>query len=149
MGKVLLVLVVVVFIYSYIRFKQHYRMSLLFVSYMEEKSNILNNDVDTLLSLCSAYTDAQLYKKAYDKYIEILSSPSLMCSVSQEKIEKINNNIQFCNAPMFGNTGAKDHSSFRYLHNFFLKRFGKRRYVFIREEDALEFNALLRNQRFN
>jgi hypothetical protein len=122
-------------------------MSLMFKDYMEIKCLANEDDVDALLSLCSAYTDSQLYKKACDMYNRILQTPEMVNTLSQEKIEKIKNNIQFCISPMFSSSYAKDHFHFRYLHNFLLKRFRRKRYVFIREEDALEFNSFLRHSK--
>lgn len=144
MWKIVLVILGIVFIYSYIKFKRHYRLTLLFAAFMEKKCRIFDDDIDALLSLCSVYTDAQLYKKAYDKYNLILQTPSLKGQLSGEKIDRVRENLRFCDAPLFWSSGAKDHFMLRYLHYFFLRRIGRRRYNFIREEDALEFNSALR-----
>lgn len=144
MWKIILVILGIVFLYSYIKFKRQYKLTLLFAAYMESKCRTLNDDIDALLSLCSAYTDAQLYKKAYDKYKDILQTPSLKEQLSGEKLERVRENVRFCDAPLFWSSGARDHVVFRYLHYFFLRRIGRRRYNFIREEDALEFNSALR-----
>lgn len=148
MWKIILVIIGVAFVYSYIKFKRHYRLTLMFVAFMENKCRLNEGDIDALLSLCRVYTDAQLYKKAYDKYMSILHDPSLKTRLSEEKIEKVNENLRFCDAPLFWSSGPRDHFMFRYLHHFFLRRIGRRRFVFIREEDALEFNSLLRQTRF-
>ena len=148
MWKIILVILGIVFIYSYIKFKRHYRLTLLFVAFMENKCRLQENDVDALLSLCSVYTEAQLYKKAYVKYKEILQSPSLKDQLSGEKLERIHENLRFCDAPLFWSSGARDHIVFKYLHHFFLRRIGRRRYIFTREEDALEFNSALRQNNY-
>ena len=138
----------IVFIYSYIKFKRHYRLTLLFVAFMENKCRVLDSDVNALLSLCSVYTEAQLYKKAYDKYKEILQTSSLKEQLSEENLERIRRNLRFCDAPLFWSSGAKDNIVFKYLHHFFLERIGRQRYIFTREEDALEFNSLLRQNNY-
>ena len=148
MWKIILVILGIVFIYSYIKFKRQYRLTLLFVAFMENKCRVFDNDVDALLSLCSVYTDAQLYKKAHDKYKDLLQTPSIKDQLSVEKLERIQENLRFCDAPLFWSSGAKDHIVFKYLHYFFLRRIGRRRYSFIREEDALEFNSALRQNNY-
>ncbi|MBR4645528.1 MAG: hypothetical protein IKO75_00235 [Bacteroidales bacterium] len=110
---------------------------------MEQKW-MYDNDIATLLSLCSAYTNAQLYKTALNLYGDIIQTPELHSQLSEEQIEYVYMNKRFCESPLYGSSGAKDHFVFRYIHYFFLKRFGKRRFSFIREEDLLEFNSFLR-----
>ncbi len=144
MWKLLLVVLGIVFIYSYIKFKRQYKLSLMLVSFMENKCLQVVNDIDALLSLCSVYTEAQLYKRAYDKYNEILKTPELKELLSRDKLDRIAINMRFCDAPLFWSSGAKDHFAFRYLHHFLLRRIGRQRFVFTREEDLLEFNSAIR-----
>lgn len=144
MPTVIIVIIVVIFFVSYIKFKRKYKIQFLFAEFMREKNNLVPKEIDTILSLCSAYTDAQLYKKAYDKYCEILNDPLLKETLSQDQLERVIQNRRFCDAPMFWSSGPRDHIFFKYIHYFFLNRIGRRRYNFIREEDVLEFNTAMR-----
>ena len=71
-----------------------------------------------------------------------------MSMLNQDKSEKLDLNIRFCEKPLPWSKGAKDHRAFKYIHYFFLKRIGNRRYEFITEEDALEFNSYMRCQKW-
>ena len=147
MPSIIVIILVAVFLVSYIKFKRRYKMQYQFALFMQEKYEIDTNDIETSLSFCSALADAQLYKRAYDLYDEILKDSIKKASLSQEELEKVMLNKRFCDAPIFWSAGARDHIVFKYLHYFFLERIGRGRYSFIREEDLLEFNSWLRFNR--
>ena len=112
---------------------------------MEMKSKKLPDDVHTLLSLASAYTIAELYAKAHNLYKRIQESPNLAIQLSDDTSRKVEMNIKFCEKPLPWSSGTpKDHHTFRYLHYFFLRRIGGRRYVFLTDVDVLEFNTYMK-----
>ena len=143
MFKILLIIIGVMLVYSFIRFRIRLSVELKMVEFLAGKSMAAPNDVWTMLSLASAYTNAELYAQACSVYSRIKSDPMLYNSLPQGTVESIETNIKFCNKPLPWSNGAKDHHSFRFLHYFFLKRIGGRRYNFIREEDALAFNSYM------
>lgn len=143
--SMIIVLLLIIFAYSYLKFKRRYRVDVRFMLFMEQKCLMMSDrDVESLLSLCSAYTNALQYRKAYDKYQEILNDAYLKLMITPELKERIVMNMRFCDAPLLWSSGPKDHMMFRYLHHFFLVRFGRRRYNFISEKDVLEFNSFQR-----
>ena len=143
MLKILLIVIGVMLVYSFIRFRIRLSVELKMVEFLAGRSMAAPNDVWTMLSLASAYTNAELYAQAGSVYSRIKSDPMLYNSLPQGTVESVETNIKFCNKPLPWSHGAKDHHSFRYLHYFFLKRIGGRRYNFIREEDALAFNSYM------
>ena len=147
MPSIIVIIIVTVFLVSYIKFKRRYKMQYQFALFMQEKYETDTKDIETSLSFCSALADAQLYKRAYDLYDEILKDNNKKALLSQEQLERVMLNKRFCDAPIFWSSGARDHIHFKYLHHFFLERIGRRRYSFIREEDLLEFNSRLRFNR--
>ena len=120
-------------------------MDLKMVQFLERKSNELPDDIQTLLSLASAYTIAELYAKAHALYKRVQELPNLAIQLSNETTGKIEMNMKFCEKPLPWSSGIpKDHHALRYLHYFFLRRVGGRRYIFLRDEDVLEFNSYIR-----
>lgn len=116
---------------------------------MDYKNKVLHyDDLEIQLALCTACTNAFLYKTAYDKYEIILNSPIFKIQISKDVYAKIKINQHFCKSPMPWSSEPKNITRFRYLHNFLLKRLGNRRYSFIREEDILEFNSFLRRTNY-
>lgn len=142
--KIVLIILGVIILISYIRFRFNHSMDLKMIEFLELKCKMNPNDVKPMLSLASAYSNAELYAKARSLYLAIKSSSSLMSMLNQDKTEKLDLNIRFCEKPLPWSKGAKDHRAFKYIHYFFLKRIGNRRYEFITEEDALEFNSYMR-----
>lgn len=145
MGKLLLIALGVILLFSYIRFRMRHSMDLKMVQFLEMKSKELPDDVHTLLSLASAYTIAELYAKAHSLYKRIQESPNLAIQLSDDTSGKVDMNIKFCEKPLPWSSGnPKDHHTFRYLHYFFLRRIGGRRYVFLTDVDVLEFNTYMK-----
>ena len=141
----LLIVVIAVFVVSYFRFIRKHAMRLKLLEYIKLKHQMNPEDVLTALSLCTAYTNAQLYKSAYDKYDEILHSNNIYALLSHIQMERVMRNQEFCKAPFIGSSGPKDRHFFKYAHYFLLNRIGRERYSFLRDEDLLEFNSILRN----
>ena len=142
--KIVLIIIGVLLLISYIRFHFKHSMDLKMVKFLELKCQAHPNDVSPMLSLASAYTTAELYAKARSLYLLIKGSPTLMDALNQNLKDKLEANILFCEKPLPWSKSAKDHHAFKYIHYFFLKRIGGRRYNFITEEDALEFNSYMR-----
>lgn len=145
--KIVLIIIGALLIISYIRFRFNHSMDLKMVKFLELKCKLLPGDVSPMLSLASAYTTAELYAKAHALYLSIKKSPDLMDALNQNLKDKLEENIIFCEKPLPWSKKAKDHHAFKYTHYFFLKRIGRRRYNFITEEDALEFNSYMRQQK--
>ena len=141
-GAVLTVIGVLL-LYSFVRFRIRHSVDLTFVKFMEHKCQVSPSESRPLLGLASAYTNAELYAKACSLYSEIKKDPLLMAQLAPDALKNIETNIKFCEKPLPWSKGAKDHHSFRYLHHFFLKRIGGRRYSFISEEDVLGFNSYM------
>lgn len=144
MTTAIIVIIAVVFLYSYFKFKSKLRVRTNLAAFLLEKSRRKPGDVETMLSLASALTDAQQYKTAFDLYDSILGDSDMKATLSQVQLERVIKNKKFCDAPLVWSSGAKNHVIFRYLHYFFLNRIGRGRYNFIREEDVLEFNSMVR-----
>ena len=144
--KVVIIIIGILLLISFIRFLFNHSMDQKMVKFLELKCKMNPNDVKPMLSLASAYSNAELYAKAYSLYLTIKSSASLMSMLSQDKKEKLDLNIRFCEKPLPWSRGVKDHHAFKFIHYFFLKRLGNRRYEFITEEDALEFNSYMRQR---
>ena len=145
MGKILLIALGIILVFSYFKFRMRHSMDLKMVQFLERKSKEQQNDIHILLSLASAYTIAELYAKAHALYKRVQESPNLAIQLSNETSGKIEANSKFCEKPLPWSNGIpKDHHTFRYLHYFFLRRFGGRRYVFLRDVDVLAFNTYMR-----
>lgn len=115
------------------------------VQFMEYKVKfLLQYNIETQLSLCTAYTDAFLYKKAYDVYKMILDTPELRAQLFEGHYDAIMVNQRFCAAPLPWFSGPKNVIRFRYCHSVLLKLFGGRRCSFLRDTDVLEFNSQIR-----
>lgn len=97
--------------------------------------------IDNLKSLSAALMEIQQYRDSHNILERILQLyPS---DIDKDKL-KIN--MEFCKNPVPGINTLKNlnHS---WLHNFVLVRLGKRRYNFLREDDYLTTNSIIRQSK--
>lgn len=137
--ELILGILLIMWILSYYRFKRKMSYMKVVVKCLLEKVNSNPSNYQLQLRLASALSEIQQYKDAYDIYNHILSQESFV-----PDIEKIKINMEFCKNPIPG-SGLKNHND-SWLHNFLLVRLGKRRAIFLTDEDFLQANSVLRNR---
>ncbi len=141
MLKTILIAIGVILVYSYAKYKFKSYPDKKFAAYWKGKMLAHPDDVHILLTTASALTLTQQYRQAADIYEGILNDPVKKESLSPDTLEKVNLNLKFCYKPLPWSSECKDHSVFTYAHFFMLRRYGNKRYLFITDEDALEYNA--------
>ena len=137
--KIILVILIIMWIYSYYKFKQKMSYFKVVVQCLLEKVNASPNDYQLQLRLASALSEIQQYKDAYDIYNNILKQFTFV-----PDRDTIMVNMEFCKCPIPGSS-LKNHNN-SWLHNFLLVRLGRRRANFLIDEDLLSANSRLRNQ---
>ena len=139
--KIILIALAVILVYSYAKFKFKSYPDKKFAEYWKRRLAEEPDNVHIMLTTASALTLIQQYRQAADIYESILNNPIIKDSLSPDTLEKVNMNLKFCYKPLPWSSECKDHSIFRYAHFFCLRRFGNRRFHFITDEDALEYNT--------
>ena len=141
MLKIILIFTGIMLLYSYGKFKFKSYPDKKFAEYWKRRLVEEPDNVHIMLTTASALTLTQQYRQAADIYEAILHDPIKKESLSPETVEKVNMNLKFCYKPLPWSSECKDHSVFTYAHFFMLRRFGNKRYHFITDEDALEYNS--------
>lgn len=138
MKALIVILIIVFWLYNYIKFRRMNNYYKVMVGYLE--ADLRNSPSrDKMLRLSSALIHIQQYRDAYDILVQVSNEIK-----STDEEEKIKANIEFCKNPLPGLSQPKNlnHS---YWHNFLLVRLGKRRYEFLTEQDYLRTNSIQRN----
>lgn len=143
MFTLIIVVLLVFWVYSYIRFRQRYSYFMSMVQYLEYK---LKNAADiekgwVMVRLACAHQKVQHYKTAYNLYEQALQLR--LINVDSQHVYA---NMKFCTNPVPGVSHLKDFNC-SYWHNFVLVRLGGRRMNFIIEDDFLQLNNFLRMTR--
>ena len=139
--KIFLIAIAVILVYSYAKFKFKSYPDKKFAEYWKRRLSEEPDNMHIMLTTASALTLIQQYRQAADIYESILNDPIKKDSLSSDTLEKVNMNLKFCYKPLPWSSECKDHSIFRYAHFFCLRRLGNRRFHFITDEDALEYNT--------
>ena len=135
---IILAILFFLWLFSYIKFKKQMKYfnvmasSLLIMS--KEDSN-----PQVLLRYASALMMIQHYKDAYEVFDNVVKIQGYPFD-----LDRIQMNMEFCKSPVPGAKGPKNYNS-SWLHNFILRRLGKRRYLFLTEEDHLRTNSIMRH----
>lgn len=134
--KWIIIVLLALWLWSYVQFRRKYRMDRLLCAMLEHKyqenPNLMTeSEYASALMLCQQYQSAlslfeDLKRKGFDRQFNFLDE-----------------NIKFCKKPLPWSFGAKNHNG-NWLHNFLLVRFGGRRMVTISQDTYLDFNAMLR-----
>lgn len=140
MSVIITLVIIVVWGYSYWKFRQRYSYFKTMVQYLEIK---LQNAGDiekgwVMVRLACAYQEIQHYKTAYNLYEKALQLPLI-----NVQFEHVHGNMRFCMNPVPGVKGLKNFNC-SYWHNFVLVRLGGRRMNFLWEDDFLQVNNMLR-----
>lgn len=139
MKTLILFLIIVYWLYSYVKFRRMNSYYKLMVDYLTMEVKRFPNR-DNLLRLSSALIHIQQYRDAYEILVQLDNE-----GVNSDEGQKIRANIEFCKSPVPGICNPKNlnHS---YWHNFLLVRLGNIRYNFITDEDYLITNSIQRNR---
>lgn len=143
MVNIALLVLFLIWLYSYFRFRRKYKYFLVMAEYLKHELLINNGNVyivsDVMLRLSSAFIAIQHYKDACDIYEKLIKMD--FPNINKHKLQE---NIEFCKNPFPGSSGIKNHNC-SFWHNFILVRFGKRRFNFLTEADYLNTNSIMRN----
>lgn len=139
--KIIVIILVVLWVYSYFSFKSKYKFMSSMVKALEK--NRFAPEGDYLIRLGSAYMNAQQYKSAIACFSKVLNE-NLYYNSFKYSTEDIKTNIEFCKNPCIGYSGGENLNG-SWLHNFILVRFGGRRKIMIEEEDILLTDEYMRN----
>lgn len=138
MIKIIIIVLFILWILSYIRFRHKMKYFTLMADYLQAVV-MKQPTTEHLLRFSSALIEIQRYKDAYD----ILEKVSLSYP-NHPQMERIKMNMEFCTKPIPGVNSPKNYSK-SWLHNFIVVRLGRRRYIFLTEEDHLTTSSLMRN----
>lgn len=138
----IIIVMLVVWFFSYLGFKHDMAFFTVMVSYLTEQVRLRPHDIDLRLRLSSALIQLQRYEDAHSILINI-SLKNLSANVNSEEVgDRIRKNISFCKNPVPGVNYLKNYDQ-SYWHNFMLKRFGRARYNFLTEEDIVKTEAIM------
>lgn len=138
----LIIVILVVWFFSYLGFKHDMAFFTVMVSYLTEQVRLRPHDIDLRLRLSSALIQLQRYKDAHSILIN-LSLEILLPDFNPEEVcDKVRKNISFCKNPVPGVNYLKNYDQ-SYWHNFMLKRFGRARFNFLTEEDMVKTEAIM------
>lgn len=126
-------------VFSYIKFRKKMNYFKVVLQCLLERVNRDPSNYQLQLRLASALTQLQQYKDAYEIYNNLLARGNFIPDTDTIKI-----NMEFCKNPTLG-ASLKNYNG-SWLHNFLLKRLGKRRCSFLTEEDYLLANSKMRNK---
>ena len=140
MLAIIIIVLVVIWIYSYIRFRQRNSYFTNMVKYLEHELEN-SNDIEkgwVMVRLACAYQEIQHYKTAYGLY-----EKALRMQLININPEDVRGNMKFCMNPVPGVKGLKNFNH-SFTHNFILVRLGGRRMNFLCEDDFLQLNNIIR-----
>lgn len=138
----IVIVMLVVWFFSYLGFKHDMAFFTVMVSYLTEQVRLRPHDIDLRLRLSSALIQLQRYEDAHSILINTYFK-NLLVNVSAEDVsDKIRKNISFCKNPVPGVNYLKNYDQ-SYWHNFMLKRFGRARFNFLTEEDIVKTEAIM------
>lgn len=140
--KIIIIILIVIWLISFIKFKSKMRYFRIVASILEQRnSESGGSDADILLRLSSAYIVLQQYQKAYGCLTLAKNSGQL----TEEEMSKVQANIDFCEKPISSFTaGGRNRNT--YFHYFFLNRFGRRRFNFLKKEDLDEADIQIKTK---
>ena len=143
MLKITFVILFVLWIYSYVRFRKRYSYFMNMVQYLEYKLNHAE-DIEkgwVMVRLACAHQEVQHYKTAYTLYEQ-----ALQLRLVNVDSRHIYGNMKFCMNPVPDISRLQDfHCS--YWHHFILLRLGGRRMNFLTDDDFLQLNHFLQMRR--
>ena len=134
----IIVLIILGFwIWSYVKFKRKMKYFSVMASYLK---NVVDSNPtpENELRLSGALIELQRYKDAH----AIMEKVIRQCP-NHYNMEHIKLNMEFCENPIPGVNELKNFNR-SWWHNFLLVRLGKRRYIFLSEEDYLRTNSIIR-----
>lgn len=135
--KYIVIILVVMWIFSYVKFRKHYKIDRLMSEFTRQRYQKDPNP-QRAVEYASALMQAQQYKSALALFEDIKRQ------AMPGQFPFLDANIAFCNKPIPWVSGAVDHNGGSWWHNFQLARFGGRRQVAISQETGLAFNSMLR-----
>ena len=137
MKYIIIGIIIVLFVISFVRFKQKMKYFGVVVAFLQQKASVFPS-VEVMLSLSSALIEIQRYKDACDILESVASEYP-----NHPQMDKVNANIMFCKNPCPGVNSLKNFNE-SWLHNFILVRLGNRRFNFLTEDDLLSVNSFIR-----
>lgn len=141
--KIVIIILAVMWVFSFIKYKRGYKEDLLLSIFYEAdligRQENTQEGVEGLWHCATALMLAQQYSRAYDVYHEaaamIVKNPSLD---KDDLLKHIQVNIKFCRSPFPWVKQPMNHNG-SWLHYFLIKGFGNRRYQYFSEESLLNF----------
>lgn len=134
MVKLILIIIFLLWGYSYIRFRRKMKYYTVMYNFLKEEVEDVPRPMNKL-RLSGACLMLQRYKEAYEIYEQLLP-------IYPDR-EKLETNMAFCSNPLPWVNKIKNYNK-SWLHDFFLVRFGKKRYSFLTQEDDVITEALMR-----
>lgn len=138
MKTIIIILIVFVWLLSFVKFKRKMKYFSVMVAYLQ---SIVRDEPspDNLMRLSSALCKIQHYKDASAILERLIDD----CRDNSTR-ERLRTNLEFCKNPVPGTHQPKNFNQ-SWWHNFILARLGKRRHNFLTEDDFLQTNAIMRN----
>lgn len=140
-----IIILVVMWLFSYIKFRKRYKMDRMMCEFTHQLYNEDSSNPMTAIEYGSALMEAQQYKSA----LEVFEGVKRRVAMASTMYPFLDANIEFCKKPLPWSSGVKDYKRGSWWHTFQLVRFGGRRQVAISEDTGLAFNSMLRMMRRN
>lgn len=138
--KYVIIILVMMWLFSYVKFRKRYKIDKMLCEFTYHRYHDDSNNPMTAIEYGSALMQAQQYKSA----LEVFERVKRRVAMAGTVYPFLDANIEFCKKPLPWSSGAKDHKSGSWWHNFQLVRFGGRRQVAISQDTGLAFNSMLR-----
>lgn len=129
-----------IWLFSYVKFRRKYKIDRM----MCEFTHHLYEDNPENPNAAIEYGCALMLCQQYDSALRMFEVVKHKIANAKVIYPFLNTNIEFCRKPLPWSSGAKDHPSGSWWHNFQLIRFGGCRQVVISDETVLAFNSMVR-----